>query len=67
MTEDLTPAELRAITGKTRASAQAAALARKGIAFVFTGHRVRVARVVALAYELVPSQQGRGVDFSKVR
>ena len=68
MTSDhLTPAELRKAPGKARASAQAAVLARRGIAYVFTGSRVKVERAVALAFELVTNDKPRGVDFSRVR
>lgn len=65
--DTLTPAEIAAITGRKRASAQAAELARRGVAYVFTGRAVKVLRAVALAYELIPQQQTRGIDFSKVR
>lgn len=34
---ELTPAELVEITGKRRPASQAAELAKRGIAFVFTG------------------------------
>lgn len=67
MSEELTADEVAAITGKRRASAQAAELAKRGIAYVYTGSRVKVQRAVALAYELLPQQQTRGIDFSKVR
>ena len=63
----LSPDEVATITGKKRAAAQAAALAKRGIAYVFTGNRVRVDRAVALAYELLPQTTNRGVDLSKVR
>ena len=67
--DDLTPAEVREITGKTRAASQAAALARLGVPFVFLGRAVRVARAVAQAHALLPDrpQQPGGVDFSRVR
>lgn len=65
--EDLTPAEVAAITGTPKPARQAAELAKRGIAYAFTGQRVRVARAVALAYELLPQPQNRGIDFSKVR
>ena len=67
MSDELTSDEVAAITGKRKASAQAAELARRGIAYVYTGSRVKVQRAVALAYELLPQQQTRGIDFSKVR
>lgn len=67
MSEELTADEVAAITGKKKASAQAAELARRGIAYAYTGSRVKVQRAVALAYELLPQQQTRGIDFSKVR
>ena len=67
MPEDLTPAELREITGRTRPASQAAELARRGIAFWFTGQGVKVQRVVALAYDLLPKRGASGVDLSKAR
>lgn len=67
MTDDLTPAELREITGKTRPASQAAELARKGIAFWFTGQGVKVQRAVALAYDLIPQRGASGVDLKRVR
>jgi hypothetical protein len=67
-TVDLTPSEVVAVTGKTRASSQAAVLARRGVPFVFVGNAVKVARAVAQAFELLPPpRQGAGVDFSRVR
>jgi len=65
--DELTPAEIAEATGKKRPAAQAAELARRGIAYGFTGSRVKVDRAVALAYELLPQSQNRGVDLSKVR
>ena len=65
--DSLTPAEVAAITGTPKPARQAAELAKRGIAYVFTGSRVRVDRAVALAYELLPQPQNRGIDFSKVR
>ena len=62
----LTDAEVAEITGKKNAAQQAAALARRRIAYTFTGSRVKVDRAVALAYELMPEQQSFGVDVSKV-
>ena len=62
----LTDAEVAEITGKKNAAQQAAALAKRRIAYVYTGSRVKVERAVALAYELMPEQQSSGVDFSKV-
>lgn len=67
MRDELTPAEIAEVTGKKRPAAQAAELAKRGIAYGFTGSRVRVMRAVALAYELLPQSQNRGIDFSKVR
>lgn len=67
MSEELTPAELREITGKVRPASQAAELARRGIAFVFTGAGVKVQRAVALAYDLLPQRGASGVDLSRVR
>lgn len=65
--DDLTPAEVAAICGTPKPARQAAELAKRGIAYVYTGSRVRVRRAVALAYELLPQAQNRGVDLSKVR
>jgi hypothetical protein len=68
MTDDLTPAELAAVTGKTRAASQAAALARRGVPFTFLGRSVKVARAVAQAHALLPQARAvGGVDFSRVR
>ena len=68
MSEDtLTPAEVAQITGKRRAASQAAELARRGIAYAFTGRGVKVLRAVAMAYELIDAKPARGVDLSKVR
>ena len=69
MTDDtLTPDEVARATGKKSPKAQAAALARMGVAFAFTGTRVRVQRAVALAFEILPQeQQRRAFDLSKVR
>ena len=69
MTDDLTPAEVAQITGKSRAASQAAALARLGVPFVFLGRAVKVARTVAQAHALLPERQRQiaGVDFSRVR
>lgn len=67
MSDTLTPAELAAATGKTRAASQAAVLARKGVPFVFLGRAVRVVREVAQAHALLDDRrQTPGVDFSKV-
>ena len=67
--DDLTPAELAEITGKPRASSQAAALARLGVPFVFSGRAVRVSRTVAAAHALLPGRTApaSGVDFGAVR
>ena len=68
MSDDLTPAEVAAITGKKRAASQAAALARMGVPFAFLGRAVKVARAVAQAHALLPhARQASGVDFSRVR
>ena len=64
--DELTPDELRQITGKARPASQAAELARRGIAFVFNG-RVRVQRAVALAYDLLPQRERGGVQLENVR
>ncbi|MEY4416894.1 MAG: hypothetical protein RIQ53_4187 [Pseudomonadota bacterium] len=67
-TSTLTTDELRAITGKARPPAQAVVLARRGIAFRFTGDAVHVERAVADAYALLPQRgSAGGVDLSKVR
>ena len=67
MPDDLTPAEVVEITGKKRAAAQAAALAKLGVPFVFLGRAVRVARNVAQAHALLPDRVRAGVDLSRVR
>jgi hypothetical protein len=68
VTDDLTPQELAAVTGKKRAASQAAVLARRGIPHTFTGSAVRLARAVAQAFELLPDRRiGGGIDFSRVR
>jgi len=68
MNDDLTPAELAAATGKTRPASQAAALARRGVPFVFLGRSVKVQRAVAQAHALLPQPRAAGgVDFSRVR
>jgi hypothetical protein len=66
-TEELSPAELVEVTGKKRPASQAAELAKRGIAFVFTGKGVRVRREVAMAYELMPAPAHTGPDFSRIR
>lgn len=66
--DELTPQELAEVTGKKRPAAQAAELARRGIAYGFTGSRVRVQRAVALAYELLPqSHPGDHLGASTLR
>ena len=69
MHDELSPAEVAQITGKTRAASQAAVLARLGVPFVFLGRAVKVARAVAQAHALLPQSSHRtaGVDFSRVR
>lgn len=42
--EDLTPAEVAAITGTPKPARQAAELAKRGIAHAFTGSRVNAVR-----------------------
>lgn len=65
--DTLTPAELRAITGKAQAKSQAAALARMGLPFSFNGRAVKLDRAVARAHELLPSRQASGVRLDLVR
>lgn len=66
--DELTPDEVAEVTGKRRAAAQAAQLARLGVPFVFLGRAVKVARTVATAHALLPqSRAAGGVDFSKVK
>lgn len=67
MTEDLQPHEVEAITQRKKPAAQAAELARRGIAYVFTGRSVKVRREVAVAFDLMPQPSVRGIDFGKVR
>ena len=66
MTPLLTPAEVAEVTGQTRAAKQAAELAKRGIAYTFTGARVEVVRAVAEAYRLLAQRQN-GPDFSRVK
>ena len=66
MTPILTPAEVAEVTGKTRIADQAKELARRGIAYTFTGARVEVVRAVAEAYRLLAPRQN-GPDFSRVK
>ena len=66
MSDTLTPSELADVTGKSRASSQAAVLARMGVPFVYLGRAVRVAREVAQAHALLDDRKPAGVDFSKV-
>lgn len=49
--EDLTPEEVAAITGTPKPARQAAELAKRGIAYVYTGSRIKVQRAVALFLE----------------
>jgi hypothetical protein len=67
--DDLTPEEVAAVTGKRRAASQAAALARLGVPFTFSGRSVSLGRIVAQAHALLPqSQQTKGgVDLSRVK
>ena len=65
--DDLTPAEVAEVTGKTRAASQAAVLAKRGVPFVFLGRAVKVARIVAQAHALLPERMRSGVDLSRVR
>lgn len=69
MLDELTPAEVAEITGKTRPASQASVLAKRGVPFIFLGRSVKVARSVALAFELLPEHRApaQGVDFSRVR
>lgn len=68
MPDELTPAEVAKVTGKTRAASQAAVLAKMGVPFVFLGRVVKVQRLVAQAHALLPqARQTGGVDFSRVR
>ena len=58
--DDLSPAELAEVTGKRRAAAQAAALAKLGVPFVFLG-RAQLApavRAYRAAASAVPIQPG---------
>lgn len=52
--ETLTADELRVVTGKANPKTQAAALARLGLPFRFTGRAVLLERQVARAHELLP-------------
>ena len=65
--QTLTPAELVTITGKRRIAAQAGALARRGVPFVFRGRVIEVERSVAAAFALIKAPTMAGVDLSRVR
>lgn len=66
--DTLTADELRAVTGKAQAKSQAAALARLGLPFRFTGRAVLLERAIARAHELLPKQtSGGGVRLDKAR
>ena len=66
--DTLTSDELRAVTGKAQAKSQAAALARLGLPFRFTGRAVLLERHVARAHELLPQPAtGGGVRLDKAR
>ena len=65
--QTLTVAEVADMTGKARASSQAAVLAKMGVPFRFTGRAVIVERAVALAHELLTEHPRRGIDLSKIR
>lgn len=68
MSDDLSPDELAAATGKRQAAAQAAVLAKRGVPFLFLGRSVKVARTIAEAHALLPQTRPvGGVDFSRVR
>lgn len=67
MTDTLTPAEVKAVTGKPQPKTQAAALARLGIPYTFTGRAVLVDRAVALAHDLLPQRVRGGVQLENVR
>ena len=56
--DTLTAEELRAVTGKAQAKSQAAALARLGLPFRFTGRSVILERAIARAHELLPRPAG---------
>jgi len=53
-TDTLSADELRAVTGKAQPKSQAAALARLGLPFRFTGRAVLLDRAIARAHELLP-------------
>ena len=66
--DTLTADELRAVTGKAQPKSQAAALARLGLPFRFTGRAVVLERHVARAHELLPQPAaGGGVRLDKAR
>lgn len=67
MSDTLTAAELVEVTGKRRASLQAAVLARMGIPFAFLGRSVVVERAVAQAHAALPERMRSGVDLTRVR
>jgi len=63
----LTPAELEKITGKARAASQAAALARLGVPYTFTGRALLVDRTVAVAHSLLTAPERRGINMAAIR
>lgn len=68
MNDDLTPAELAAITGKRTAAQQAKALIGMGVPFTFLVRAVKVSRAAAEVHQLLPQVRPTGgIDFSAVR
>lgn len=65
--DTLTADELRAITGKAQAKSQAAALARLGLPFRFTGRAVLLERAVAKAHELLPQARPEPTELPPVQ
>jgi hypothetical protein len=68
MPDALTPAELAEATGKARAASQAAALAKLGVPFTYSGRAVILDRGIAVAHNLLQdAKPSSGVNWSQVR
>ena len=66
--DTLSASELQAITGKSQAKTQAAALARLGLPFRFTGSKVILDRAIAVAHEVLPKPAGStGLRWDRLR
>lgn len=66
--DPLSSSELQALTGKAQAKTQAAVLARLGLPFRFTGHKVILDRAIATAHDLLPKPAGAsGLRWDRIR